>query len=212
MKKLVHFGFSAAVFGLTVMAMPAETVHLFLKANGANIQGDSTVTSLGRENTIQCLAFENKVATAREASSGLATGRRTYEPIVIRKRIDKSSPLLAKALAQNEVIEGVFRFYRPNPAGDGTTQHFFTVEIKGGRVASYRPYVPDTFVPATATQPPLEEVAFVFQTIRYRYEPNGIEFQDTAMGIRGSAQPIAPTRIVPPPHFLNLIPGYENVL
>lgn len=40
----------------------------------------------------------------REAGSGQATGRRTYEPIIFHKRIDKASPVLAKRLADNTVI------------------------------------------------------------------------------------------------------------
>ena len=99
----------------------AETVHLYLKANGSDIKGESTQTSLGRADSIECLYFEDSVRTARETGSGRATGRRTYEPIVMRKRIDKSSPLLVKALCNNEVVEGIFKFFRPNPAGDGTT-------------------------------------------------------------------------------------------
>jgi len=58
----------------------------------------------------------------------MATGERTYEPIRIAKRIDKSSPLLAKALCNNEVIEATFKFYRPDPAGSGTQEHFYTIE------------------------------------------------------------------------------------
>lgn len=47
---------------------------------------------------------EYRVLTAREAGSGMATGRRQYEPLVIRKRIDKSSPLLAKKEASAVAI------------------------------------------------------------------------------------------------------------
>lgn len=157
----------------------AETVHLSLKANGTDIQGESSQTSLGRENTIECVYFEDAVRTAREKGSGMATGRRTYEPLTIRKRIDKSSPLLAKALCDNEKIEGTFKFFRPNPAGDGTTEQFFTVEIFDGRIASIKRIVPDTIDPASSSEPPLEEVAFVFHTIRWCYEPDGVEHQDS---------------------------------
>ena len=129
----------------------AETVHLYLKANGADIQGEPTQTSLGRENSIECVYFQHSVRTAREAGSGMATGRRSYDPIVIRKRIDKSSPLIAKALCNNEVIEGVFKFFRPNPAGDGTTEQFYTIEIKQGPVASLPEVSPDCPHPATST-------------------------------------------------------------
>jgi type VI secretion system secreted protein Hcp len=156
----------------------AETVHLYLKANGADVKGESTQTSLGREGSIECLSFSDKVRTARERGSGMATGRRTYEPIVCTKRIDKSSPLLAKALCNNEVIEGVFKFFRPNPAGDGTTQHFFTVEIKEGRVAAVDRFSPDVSDPASASMPPTETISFVFHNITWRYEDGGVEHHD----------------------------------
>lgn len=157
----------------------AETVHLYLKANGSDIQGEPTQTSLGRENSIECLYFEQGVRTAREAGSGLATGRRQYEPLLIRKRIDKSSPLISKALVENQVIEGTFKFFRPNPTGDGTTEQFYTIAIKKGRIASQRLWVPDTIVPASSTEPPLEEVTFVFHSIDWTYTNGGITHSDT---------------------------------
>ncbi|MDO9020160.1 MAG: type VI secretion system tube protein TssD [Deltaproteobacteria bacterium] len=157
----------------------AETVHLYLKASGADIKGDSTQTSLGREGSIECVYYEQAVKTAREAGSGMATGRRQYEPLLIRKRIDKSSPLLCKALVENQVIEAKFKFFRPNPTGDGTTEQFYTVEIKQGRIASQKQIVPDTIVPATATDPALEEVTFVFHTISWTYTNGGVTHEDT---------------------------------
>jgi len=157
----------------------AETVHLYLKSNGSEIKGQSTQTSLGREGSIECLYFEQSVKTAREAGSGMATGRRQYEPLLIRKRIDKSSPLLSKSLCNNESIDGTFKFFRPNPAGDGTTEHFLTIEVEQGRIASQKLYVPDTIVPATSTEPPLEEVTFVFHTIEWTFEDGGVTHVDT---------------------------------
>lgn len=157
----------------------AETVHLTLTANGEAIQGESTQTSLGRENTIECVYFEDSVRTAREKGSALATGRRTYEPCIIRKRIDKSSPLLAKGLCNNEVIEGTFRFYRPSLSGDGTTEQFFTVEISEGRIAGIKRVSPDCIDPASSADPPLEEISFVFHTIRWCHEATGVEHQDS---------------------------------
>ncbi len=156
----------------------AMTVHLALKANEEDINGDSTLTSMDREDTIECLSFEDSVRTARERSTGMASGERVYEPITICKRIDKSSPLLAKALCNNEVTEGVFKFYRPNPAGDGTTQHYFTIEFKEGRIASIRRQSPDVIDPAATNAPATEEISFVFGYIRWTYEPDGVEHID----------------------------------
>ena len=156
----------------------AMTVHPYLTANGTKIDGDSTILSMDRENSIECLSFEDSVRTAREASSGMASGERSYEPIRIVKRIDKSSPLLAKALCNNEVIEATYKFFRPNPAGDGTTEQHFTVEIQEGRIGSITRVSPDVIDPASANAPPTEEVTFVFGYIRWCYEPDGIEHVD----------------------------------
>ena len=131
----------------------AMSVHLELYANETKIDGDSTIVSMERENTIECLSFEDSVRTAREASTGMASGERTYEPIKITKRIDRSSPLLAKALCNNEAIRGTFRFYRPNPDGDGTTQHFFTIAIQEARINSIFRVSPDVIDPAASNSP-----------------------------------------------------------
>jgi type VI secretion system secreted protein Hcp len=154
----------------------AETVHLFLTANGSSIQGESSQTSLGRENSIECLYFEQRCATGRDAT-GVSTGRRQYDPLMFRKPVDKASPLIARALVENQVIEAVFRFFRPNPSGDGTTQQFFTVSIKQGRIASMRTFLPSTLDPASANQPPQDEVTMVFQNISWSYA-GGITFED----------------------------------
>ncbi len=109
----------------------------------------------------------------------MASGRRTYEPIIVRKRIDKSSPLLAKALCNNEEIEATFKFFRPNPAGDGTTEQFFTVQIMKGRLSAIKRESPDTIDPASAIEPPTETVEMVFHTIRWIHEVAGVEHEDT---------------------------------
>lgn len=157
----------------------AQSVHLFLKANGKDIKGESTQQSMGRADSVECVSFSSGVTSARESASNLATGRRQHEPITIRKRIDKASPLLAKALVQNEVVEGTFKFYRPNPAGDGTTEQFFTVAVKGGRVFAQKLMILNTLDPQQASEPPLEEVGFVFHTITWTYTNGGIEHEDS---------------------------------
>ncbi len=157
----------------------AETVHLVLKANGNVIPGESTQHDLGRDKTIECLVFRDNVRTARELGSRAAVGRRVHEPIEVIKRIDSSSPLLPKALCKNEKIEGTFKFFRPSPKGDGTTEQFFSVEIKDGRIDAIERHSPNAIDPAASKAPPLETVRFVYHTIRWVYEPSGAEYVDS---------------------------------
>lgn len=156
----------------------AMTVHLKLKANGEDIQGESMVTTLGREDTIECFSFIYGVQSASETFSGTASGTRNYEPITIVKRIDKSTPRLWQALCQNHTVEGRFEFFRPSPAGDGTTEHFYTVEIAEGRVAGIDFSSPDAMGGAGQTEPPIEVIRFVYNNMIQTYEAGGVSHED----------------------------------
>ncbi len=150
----------------------AETVHLTLKMEKqGDVKGESSQESLGRKDTIECIYYEHAVTTAREANTNVLTGRRQHAPIFVRKHIDKASPMLLQGLTTNEKVkEAVFKFYRPNPAGDGTTEQYYTVTIKNGAIASVKQISPDTKDKAAVHSAPFEEVTLVFQDIEWRHE------------------------------------------
>jgi type VI secretion system secreted protein Hcp len=154
----------------------SESVYITLKINGERIRGDSTVMSMGREGTIEAISFAHSVSSAHAATGG-QSGRRVYEPIVLRKRIDRSSPLLWKALCQNQTVEAVCRFYRPNPAGDGTHEQFFTMEVEGGRIVDHKIISTDNI--SDPLQPALEEIRIHFATLTMTYENGGVEHTDS---------------------------------
>jgi type VI secretion system secreted protein Hcp len=166
----------AILVSLAIPLQAAETVHLYLKINGAAVKGESTQSSLGRQDSIECIYYEHSIGSASIAAGAnreVARGAPRYNPIVIRKRIDKSSPLLIKAISDNQPVEGIFKFFRPNPTGDGTTQQFYTVRFEGGHVDSIKQYVPDTIDPATASDPPMEEVTFSYSSVSFTYTDGG---------------------------------------
>lgn len=156
----------------------AESISLTISSNGENIPGDSTVTSLGRENTIEVLSLEQPMFVNFDRATLRAGRRRVHAPIKFTKRLDRSTPLLRQALVQNAVVAGNFRWFRPNPAGDGTTEQFFTVSFTGGRISRCNLQLPDVLQPATAALPPMESIELVFDTITWTWEPGGIEFED----------------------------------
>lgn len=144
---------TGALVALPLPSLAAETVHLYLKANGVDIQGDSTQTSLGREGSIECLGFHMAVQSSPSGSPGAKV-------ITCKKRIDKASPLLLKALAEQQVLDFTFKFFRPNPTGDGTTEQHYTISsLKTGRLVSVEQALPSTVDVATANMPLLESMA-----------------------------------------------------
>ena len=159
----------------------AMTVHVWIKGNNAgDIIGDSTIMSMDRENSIEAFKFESSVRTPRGASSGMPSGERVHDPITITKRIDRSSPILHQVLCTNDPVEVTIKFYRPNPSGDGTTEQFYTIELKEGRISSIKTISPNCVDDSTSMLPAMEEVSFIFGKITWTYSSGdaNTEFED----------------------------------
>jgi len=158
----------------------AQTVHLWLTIDGNDIQGESTITSLGREGSIECSAFGENGYTPVNAASGLPSGARQHRPITIIKRVDKASPLLWKAWANHESVSAaLFRFYRPAAAGGGQEEHFLSVLLENGYIVGMSTVSQDALVGGTSAPPVMESITFTFDTITWTYETNGATHTDT---------------------------------
>jgi len=145
----------------------AETVHLFLKINNQPIAGESTQTSLGRAGSIECI----------EVVDALSAGSRDGVNVELRlvKHPDSSTPALARALIERATLAGQLRYYRPHPAGDGTTQHYLTVTIAGAKLTRIERRSPDVCDPATATRPVTEELTVAVGEITWTWNDGGQE-------------------------------------
>jgi type VI secretion system secreted protein Hcp len=95
------------------------------------------------------------------------------------KRIDRSTPLLLKALVRNErVDEAEFRFFRPDTE-TGEEVHFYTVRLENGKITGVEQSSEDSTLVGDDAPPMLEEVAIVFHTITWTYEPTGATHTDS---------------------------------
>lgn len=156
-------------------------VYLKLTVAGTAIDGESTVTSIGGVDVskmIECDGYNEGVATAQHATSTTPTGPRVYEPIVIRKWVDKSSPELEKALCGTQKAVGEFYFFRPS-SENAQMEHFFLVKIEDARISQIRRFLPDdTTDIARSGRPPSETVSFVFSKITWTHLPGDKEHTD----------------------------------
>lgn len=150
-------------------------VELKLMIDGKQVEGESTTHA--KDKTIECLSFEDSVDSARD-THGNVTGRRQHNPIRILKRIDKSSPLLLKALCEAKTVAGEFKFFRPDEKS-GKAAHFYTIKIDQANVASVKQMLLNTLRAETVKDPPEEEITFSFRQIEWIYEQGGISHKDT---------------------------------
>ena len=138
------------------------------------------VIQKGREGQIACNYFQHKVKSPRDLSSGMATGQRQYDTVVIRKEIDKSTPLITNALINNEnLTSAVFNFWRPS-SSTGTEVNYFRVALTNASLVSQNWYSPDSLQGGAtgAGDLPMEEIHFVFQRIEWTWVDGGITAMD----------------------------------
>jgi type VI secretion system Hcp family effector len=144
-----------------VPAHAAFNSYAQLTLNGSSLDGDTTIHSIGgidvSSGHIECYAVNHEIYAG-------SSGRATHTPFKIIKRVDKASPNLYQALAQNQVVAGTIKHFRTN-AEDGSTELYFTIELVGARVSAIRHWSPNTLDPVGAAYPHMEEVSFTYQSI-----------------------------------------------
>lgn len=143
---------------------------LKLQIDGNDIEGESTIISMERENTIQCSAFDHEVRVPYDAATAQRTGARVHSPVSIIKYTDKTSPLLLKALCRNEPVNfAEFMFFRP--AAGGGEEKYLTVLVENA-----------TIIAIESVYPNVERVSFLSGKITWTYEIGGATFQDDIAG------------------------------
>lgn len=123
-----------AIVALFVFALPLTAASdYFLKIDG--IDGESE--DAAHKGEIEVLSWSWGVSNAGSMSTGQSTGRRQYEPIIIRKRIDKSSPLLFKGCATGKHIAKAELTVRRQGATGGP-EDYYTITLEDCFVTSYQ--------------------------------------------------------------------------
>jgi type VI secretion system secreted protein Hcp len=155
-----------------------------LTCNGTALEGVVTTSEIGGVDVssehleLSSLTFGLTAGAVRSSTAGRASGRRQYEPIVFVKRIDRSTPLLYQALAQNQRVDGDFKLFDLDPV-DGTVRHFFTIGVERGGITGIESVSPDVRDPDVATWDAYERVSLSFATITLDELTSGTSFEDS---------------------------------
>lgn len=143
-----------------------------------------SVTRSGKEDTIEIIAVKHMVHWPLDAVTGLPGVTKKHKPITLIKEVDKSSPKLFTMLTRNENITGwELNLYRAT--NDGTEEQYYTIELQNARITSIRFNQMNTLDDETLLYPNLEYVTFVYETITFTYEPEGIISQDDWVQLTG---------------------------
>ena len=137
-------------------------------ASGSASLGQVASTDTANQDKITVIGFLSDAMIPRDPNSGVATGARMYQPVVITKYFDSSSPLLWGALAPNKVIQDVVaEFYRPDPAGLPKPQLFFKMTWKHVTFVEGKAYTPLVTNPANSFFQYQEDWSFTFKQVQW---------------------------------------------
>ena len=134
-------------------------------------------TQKGHENSILVHSFNEEILVPLDATTGLPTGKREHEPLVIVKELDKASPLLWNALVTNEnLTSAVLEFFATSPTG--IEQMIYTITLTNASICSMRQFMADNEIPANAPLPVREEISFTYQKITWTWVQGNIAASD----------------------------------
>jgi type VI secretion system secreted protein Hcp len=132
----------------------------------------------GREGTVLVFAMNHDIHIPRDPQTGLGSGKRIHGPLTVVKEYDKASPKLYQALCTGEHMKNVkLKWYRINPQGN--EEHYFTHLLEDAIVVEIKPYMPIAFLKENEPYRHMEEVSFTYSKIKWVWEPDGVEAEDS---------------------------------
>ena len=153
-------------------------LNAYLRITG-EVQGEikGSVTQAGREDSIMVIAYDHTLTSPRDATTGLPTGKRQHAPLRVTKEIDKSTPLLMNAWANNEKLTDFeLRFWRPSLSGQEV--QFYTIKLYNAHIVSIQQEMLNNKVPENMQYLEREHLTFVYERLERIYEDDGITAED----------------------------------
>ncbi|PLR35690.1 Hcp family type VI secretion system effector [Chimaeribacter arupi] len=144
------------------MSLPA---YLFLyDENGVLIKGSCSAS--GREGAIEVMSTQHNMNLSVDAHSGMLTGRRMHQPVIINKEIDCTSPYLADLLCtETKASKAILRFYSIIEAG--IEVEFYNITLEKVIISSIS--VNHAYIPGSTSPNMMETVSLRYGGISWNY-------------------------------------------
>ncbi len=156
---------STAVF--IIISLVSQGQYMMMKAESLNISFRAESRRPGHTDKTEILGYMMEVKSPRDAASGMSTGKRQYQPVILWKLSGASSPQFYEALIRNDMLKKItFQYYRPDEVYK-QNELVYTVELENVSVAGYRQLMGSPDVPEfKARQEGLyDEIKLVFDKI-----------------------------------------------
>jgi type VI secretion system secreted protein Hcp len=121
-------------------------------------------------------SYEHNIQQQIDAASGLPTGKRQHRPVQVVWRIDKSSPLLFKAMVDGTTFDLMFRFLVRDPNPTNTSMMLTkTVFLTNASVVSVLDLDDH---PDLIGMSDMQKISFAYESIKWEETASGITAED----------------------------------
>ncbi|MBG2929215.1 Hcp family type VI secretion system effector [Proteus mirabilis] len=146
----------------------ANIIYLSITGNkqGLISRGASTIDSIGNKYQI---GHEDEILIFEFSSNISISQNVSFQPIDIRKPIDKSSPLLAQALTNNEILTCNFSFYRTSMSGG--VELYYKIKFTEASITNLNCFYPNS-VTHNDSQPE-ESLSIRFKSVVWEHVTAG---------------------------------------
>ncbi len=129
------------------------------------------VTHQDHQGKLLGLGFEQRIASPRDIAGGARGGRRSHQPILLRRPVDAATPQFLHAACSGEQLKTVLCEF-PHRPGDGGEEVAFTVKLEGAVVSAHRIVHAESADGSGAGGTGLvEEIELAFQRIEWEHRP-----------------------------------------
>ncbi len=126
----------------------------------------SSLDSIGNKAQIahldEIMVYELSHAISRNQNA-------SHQPIIIQKPIDKSSPLLGKAISENELLTCILDFYRINRFG--SQEIYYRIKLTEATIKNIRLHSPNSLRESGAQ--PTESISIDYKSITWEHPEAG---------------------------------------
>ena len=155
--------------------MPIPCSLTVIADHQGEIEGGCEIT--GREGSMLVQAVEHCVEIPSD-NRGISSGRRVHRALQISKEIDKASPMLMQALCSGEKLTQVhLGWYRIDETG--SEELYYSITLQNALISKVKPWLPHAMDQRHSGFRHMEEVHFIYEKIRWTWELDGIEFEDS---------------------------------
>ena len=139
-------------------------------------QGDieGGVTQVGRKGSIMVIGYSHIISSPRNPNTCQPTGRCNHLPLSITKEVDRSTPLLFKAFADNErMTDFTLEFWQPTSTG-AEEQHY-TISLEDAYIAGIHQEMLNNKYPENMQHKEREHISFSYSRVTRTWMDGGIE-------------------------------------